>query len=1355
MRARAIVVGSLLLLMARTASLAWNAPVDITDIQNGFYELAPRAIRDSANRVHLIWYGNADDSTGWTINYQRYDGTNWTAPATISGANTANPDIAIDGADNLHVVWNAGGNPEEIYYRKSTAGVWGTIQNLSNSGAQRSIAPRLAVDTTGNSILVVWHESGQTGDNWDILSRKYTGGVWEPIENVSNDNNLSRSADVVVDAGGAFHIAWEDLGSNNLFYRKRNTDGTYGVKIALDQGSGRSFGAALAISPNGHIHAAWHDDNNGWEIVYREYNGSTWSAVVNVSQNPGVTDAQAAIECDASNQVHIAWHDYANIYYAHTVAGAWRPQYILREGANQTAPYLLAIDASRLHAFWQNRDPGSWDVMHMIQTLPDTTSPAVMQNFTATAANQQVQLRWGFGSDLDFVGTMVRFKTNGFPANASDGTLVTNAPGDTSSALHAGLSNGVTYYYGAFAYDAEPNYAAPATASATPISAPKQNLLINGPMDSFSSGVASGWRFYKANDPTNALVFSSDATNFVSAPAQGILSIASSNLPANGISPFTAAGFFQVVSNVTPGKVYQFVGYQDVYNSNFNYAGRRYLHNFGINTTGGTNPGALNTSGSIGGAQWMTSAQAFWNNNPGSAALFGGFHRARAAFVAQSNVISVWTGVIIDNNGPRDTAPAKFNLDQNYLFEWDFPANAGLQNGNFDGPVTDLQDGGDTIPQFWIPSGGGIGQINSWMCDTFGAYTNGNGLRVYSRRGVVNAGFMQKVAVNPGTSFRFSAWAQCSGQDGTMASVGIDPFGGGDINSSNIVWASTTANAWARLSAYAIAQSSAATVFLRSASSGSSGANYQWSYFDDAELVQAAPPVVFVARGSAWSYLDNGTDQGTGWRGTNFNYSSWSNGPARLGYGNDGEITKVCCETAAVKHITYYFRKTFSVSNPTNHATLAFSLLRDDGAIVYLNSNEVFRSNMPGGAVNYLTQASATVSGTDEQTSFTTNVNASVLLPGLNYLAVEVHQVTNTSSDLGFDLEVSGIPSTGSSAPTVFISSPANGAGFPAPTNITISVGAYDNGTVTNVDFYQGATRLGNDRTAPFSLTWSNVLPGTYGLTAVATDDSNLNSTSVVTVVTVTNAPVSLVATGAIWKYLDNGSDQGIAWRVLNFDDSTWASGPAELGYGDGPSPEFRPEATVVDFGPESTNKYITTYFRRAFAVADPLMFTNLSVHLLRDDGAVVYINGVEVRRDSMPAGAVTFSTLATVTVGGTDEFTFFASNVPPSMLLAGTNVIAVEVHQASASSSDLSFDCELLGHIGTNFPRLFIERSGTNHIVRWSSAAQGFALYSATNLTAPVTWTKLNTGYADDGVWRSISAAGIDGPLFFRLKSE
>jgi hypothetical protein len=161
-----------------------------------------------------------------------------------------------------------------------------------------------------------------------------------------------------------------------------------------------------------------------------------------------------------------------------------------------------------------------------------------------------------------------------------------------------------------------------------------------------------------------------------------------------------------------------------------------------------------------------------------------------------------------------------------------------------------------------------------------------------------------------------------------------------------------------------------------------------------------------------------------------------------------------------------------------------------------------------------------------------------------------------------------------------------------------------------------------------------------------------------------------------VWKYLDDGSNQGTAWAANNFDDSAWASGASELGYGN----DTATFATTVGYGPDANNKYITTYFRRSFTVTDVTNFIALTLSLMRDDGAVVYLNGVEVFRSNMPGGPVTYTTLGSLGVGGSAESAFHKAPVDPSLIVEGTNVLAVEIHQVSPDSSDISFDLELVG---------------------------------------------------------------------------
>ncbi len=365
-----------------------------------------------------------------------------------------------------------------------------------------------------------------------------------------------------------------------------------------------------------------------------------------------------------------------------------------------------------------------------------------------------------------------------------------------------------------------------------------------------------------------------------------------------------------------------------------------------------------------------------------------------------------------------------------------------------------------------------------------------------------------------------------------------------------------------------------------------------------------------IQAGAVWRYLDDGSNQGTAWRGTGFDDSSWASGQAQLGYGDGDETTTVSFgPDANDKHETTYFRKSFYVADPNDYSSVLLRLLRDDGAVVYINGTEVDRQNMPGGTISFNTFASSAIGGSAEDTFFEITLANTVLTTGTNYIAVEVHQANLTSSDLSFDLELIG--------------------------------------------------QFGN----------------------------------------------TLVSKLSTWSYLDDGSNQGTAWRASAFDDSGWATGAGVLGYGDS-------QATVVSFGADANDKHETTYFRHSFSVPDASIYQSLTLNLLRDDGAVVYLNGTEILRNNMPTGAITFTTLASSTIGGEDEDNYSAFNVSSASLVNGTNVIAVEIHQVDVTSSDISFDLELVGVENNPLPvtwLTFNARTQQDNTVKlnWSTASE------------------------------------------------
>jgi len=156
----------------------------------------------------------------------------------------------------------------------------------------------------------------------------------------------------------------------------------------------------------------------------------------------------------------------------------------------------------------------------------------------------------------------------------------------------------------------------------------------------------------------------------------------------------------------------------------------------------------------------------------------------------------------------------------------------------------------------------------------------------------------------------------------------------------------------------------------------------------------------------------------------------------------------------------------------------------------------------------------------------------------------------------------------------------------------------------------------------------------------------------------------------SVWKYWDNNSIPATNWNTSAYNDASWKSGPAQLGYGD----KQGKEATVLGYGPDPNNKYPTAYFRKTFTINDLSDKDNFEVTIYVDDGAAVYINGTEIGRYNLPAGTLTFNTYTLTWNDG--EYAYFS--VPKSILKEGDNLIAAEVHQTSGSSSDIIFNANM-----------------------------------------------------------------------------
>ena len=169
----------------------------------------------------------------------------------------------------------------------------------------------------------------------------------------------------------------------------------------------------------------------------------------------------------------------------------------------------------------------------------------------------------------------------------------------------------------------------------------------------------------------------------------------------------------------------------------------------------------------------------------------------------------------------------------------------------------------------------------------------------------------------------------------------------------------------------------------------------------------------------------------------------------------------------------------------------------------------------------------------------------------------------------------------------------------------------------------------------------------------------------------VADGPLTIIPSNTVWKYCDNGLAPSNGWNVAGFNDAAWASGEGMLGYG-------ASQKTTIGYGGISTNKYPATYFRLSFVSPVATNETDGTgvLRLWADDGAIIYLNGVEILRVRMPLGSVTEKTYASTLVSSHGAWESFAVSV--AALRPGTNVLAAEVHQYNASSSDICFWTEL-----------------------------------------------------------------------------
>lgn len=166
----------------------------------------------------------------------------------------------------------------------------------------------------------------------------------------------------------------------------------------------------------------------------------------------------------------------------------------------------------------------------------------------------------------------------------------------------------------------------------------------------------------------------------------------------------------------------------------------------------------------------------------------------------------------------------------------------------------------------------------------------------------------------------------------------------------------------------------------------------------------------------------------------------------------------------------------------------------------------------------------------------------------------------------------------------------------------------------------------------------------------------------------------TLIASNSTWGYFKGtteASSPTTSWRALNFNDAGWLSGAGSIGYG---------ESFISTALNDMQNNYTTVFLRKKFVATNAAALTALTLAAQYDDGFKVWINGSNVLNVNISTAEIAYNGTASSSTREAYTYDTFNLPAPQGYLVPGTNIIAVQVANASAGSSDLFFDALLQG---------------------------------------------------------------------------
>ncbi len=1240
--------------------------IDTGDAPGANKSFIPRICSDGSGHVYVVWRDSRNGTTDIYFNYSSDYGETWQASdirldtGDTAGANYSRfPEITCDNSGNVYVTWDDRRNGSyDVYFNYSSdyGATWQAsdirLDTGDTAGASHSLYPQINCDNSGH-VYVTWDD--RRNGNWDIFlnySSDY-GATWQASDIRLDTGDTAGANDSFLpsisnNGSGYVYVAWEDYrnGSYGDIYFNYSSD--YGVNwqasdTRLDTGdtagANYSWFAKLSSDASGHVYAIWEDYRNGSGDIYFNYSsdyGVNWQASdtrLDTGDAAGASESwYPEISSDGSGHVYVTWEDYRNgmsdIYF----------NYSSDDGANWLAGDIrldVGDTAGTSNSYYPRiSSDGSG---YVFVTWFDKRSTWFFDIYFCYSSNYGVT--WNVNDTRLDIG-------------AKQGTCLSFGPQISSD------NNGHVYVV----WDDSRNGAEDIYFDTLSSSVINTNVI----------DIGDSWKYFKgtSNPGVGWNDVSFDDSGWLAGPTgigygDGDDATVLSDMRSNYTTVYARKTF--TVSDVSAiVDMTLRIDYDDGFVAYIN----------GQEVTRSNMPGGTpNENTSASGAHEAGTAEVF------------DLSSYRGNLVTGTNVLAIE----IHNSDIGDN-------DLSMIPELEVESSTGGDPQQTNNIIAT----GDSWNYFKGTSNPGVGwdavsfDDSGWLAGTTGiGFGDGDDATVLSdMQGSYRTVYARKtfslsdVSTVTGMTLRMDYddgfVAYINGQEVTRANMpsGAPAF---DTNASGAHEAGTPEEF--DLALYTDNLVSGTNVLAIEIHNSDIGD-------DDLSMI---PELDIVSQvGGGQSDTTPPTIPGK------LTATAVSSSQINLSWGASTD------DVGVIAYKIYRDGTPFVKTTGTAYKDTGLS----QGTLYTYNVSAI---DLAGNESAQTSQASATTDAPDTTPpSVPANLTATAVSPYQINLSWDAS--TDNVGVLGYYIfrdgdgkpiaRVVGITTykdTGLSAATVYTynvttvdevynesaqSSPASDTTWApdttppsVPANLTATAvspsrinlswdASTDDVGVTGYNIYKdgGGTPIATTTGTTYQDTGLSPLTSyTYNVSAVdaAPNESAQSSPASDTTLDTTTTVINI---GDNWKYFKGTSNPAAGWTDVSFDDSGWLLGPTGIGFGDGD------DATDLS---DMQGSYVTVYTRKTFNVTDVSYVTGMTLNVDYDDGFVAYINGQEVTRANMPAGTPAFDTGASAQhEAGTPEA--FDLSAYTGSLLAGTNVLTIEIHNRNINNNDLSMIPEL-----------------------------------------------------------------------------